>query len=91
MPKGEPWYPNCMRCVLKHSMGIENHLDEAITRNAREGKNPMKYARVLAAQVEVRKMMEEIYYSDETMVSIHVGFDVSMDEVREAIEKVKKK
>lgn len=84
-PEGEPWRPHCVRCAIKHSLLLEGHMEEAIDRAVREGKNPAKWSKILAAGIENRKLLEDIYFSDETMVSLHLGFDVSMEDIEKAL------
>jgi hypothetical protein len=36
MKQGEPWWPHCVKCTIKHILGAEGHIGEAIDRCARE-------------------------------------------------------
>jgi len=88
MPQ-EPWFPHCMRCAIKHSLGLEQHLGEAIERAARYAPGDVdKYVGLLAKQIDVRKGLEEIYFSDESMVSLSVGFDVDGWTIKKALDSI---
>jgi hypothetical protein len=85
--QGEPWWPHCMRCAIKHSLGLEGHLTEAMERAVREKRDPAKFAKLLKKQAQVRKGLEEIYFSDEIMVELALGVGARPEEIKDLLIK----
>jgi len=64
--KGQPWWNWCTKCIVKHSLLMEGHIEEGIEKAAveRDVERVKQLCELLYAVNGVRKVFEEMHLEE---------------------------